>query len=170
MRWTTWLWARLLLTTDRLLGTQLVDWALARRQRQIERLVARLETINQGLEALAEELAFYQLGLCLIELKARSERDELDDWLRFAPRGGGGEPLLDSAIECLVKPRLATIDAEPVGSGNYVYRLHPDWAAIMAHLSSTIVAAELMSWLEEQKYNGMHNTQHQGEANATIHH
>jgi hypothetical protein len=162
------LWAWLLLATDRLLGTRLLEQALAQKQAQIEQLVTHLETVNQDLDALAQELAFYRLALCLIELKARGERDDVDDWLCFAPPGKGAtqsehsepaggepagigdEPVLDGAIECLVKPRLATIDVAPAESGGYIYRLHPDWAAIIAHLDGTAVASELMSWLEEQ--------------------
>ncbi len=150
MRWTTWVWARLLLMLDRLLGTRLVERELARRQAIIERLVARVEAINRDLEALAEELAFYRLAVCLAELKARGEREGWDDWLRFAPHSDGDELLLDSAIECLVKPRLAAIDVEPAGPGNYIYRLHPDWAAIIARVRGTALASELMAWLEEQ--------------------
>jgi hypothetical protein len=150
MRWTTWVWARLLLMLDRLLGTRLVERELARRQAAIERLVARVEAVNRDLEALAEELAFYRLAVCLAELKARSEREGWDDWLCFAPHSDGDELLLDSAIECLVKPRLAAIDAEPAGPGNYIYRLHLDWAAIIARVRGTALASELMAWLEEQ--------------------
>ena len=150
MRWTTWLWAHLLLMTDRLLGTRLVERELARRQAAIERLVAHLEAVNRELEVLAEELRFQRLVLCLLELEARSERESLDDWLCFAPLGEGDEPLLDSAIECLVKPRLAAVDVTPAGPGSYVYRLRPDWAAIIARLGGIAVAAELISWLEEQ--------------------
>jgi hypothetical protein len=157
--WKTRLRARLLLTIDRLLGTRLVERELARQQAKIEQLVAHIEAVNRDLDAVAGGLAFFRLALCLVELKARSERDDLDDWLRFVLQSDGAaleahkagdESLLDSAIECLVKPRLAAIDAEPAGPGNYVYRLHPDWAAIIAHLGGTAVAPELMSWLEEQ--------------------
>jgi hypothetical protein len=135
---------------DRLLGTHLVERELARRQLKIERLVARIEAVNRDLDVLAEDLVFYQLVLCLIELKARSERDDLDDWLRFASQDDADEPLLDSAIECLVKPRLASIDVEPSGLDNYIYCLHPDWAAIIARLNGTAVARELLAWLREQ--------------------
>ena len=150
MRWTIWLWSRLLLMTDRLVGTHLVEWELARRQRALEHLVADVDAINRDLDALAENLAFYRLALCLIELKARSERNDLHDWLRFAPQSEGEESLLDSAIECLVKPRLASIEDELAGPGHYIYRLDPDWAAIIAQLRRGSVASELMSWLEEQ--------------------
>jgi hypothetical protein len=148
--------AWLLLATDRLLGTRLLERALAQKQAQIERLLTDMETVNQDLDALAQELAFYRLALCLLELKARSERDDVDDWLRFVPQGEGeqvsigDEAVLDSAIECLVKPRLATIDVVPAGAGGYIYHLHPDWAAIIAHLDGTTIASEIMSWLEKQ--------------------
>jgi len=141
------------MVVDRLLGTHLVEWELYRRQRRIERLVADMEAVDQLLDALSEKQSLYQLVLCLVELKARSERNDLDDWLRFAPHNEGEEGVLDSAIECLVKPRLANLDAEPAGSGHYVYRLHPDWPTIIARLPHGSVVSELVSWLEEQSLN-----------------
>ena len=135
---------------DRLLGTHLVERELARRQFGIQRLVGQMEAINRDLDALAEELALYRLALCLVELKTRSERDDLADWLRFTLQSDNDEPLLDSAVECLVKPRLATIDVEPAAPGNYIYRLHPDWTAIIAQLNAAAVAPDLIDWLREQ--------------------
>jgi hypothetical protein len=41
--------------------------------------------------------------------------------LYFSPHTDGEESLLDSAIDCLVKPRLARIDVDPVGPREYVY-------------------------------------------------
>lgn len=148
MGWAFWLWARLLLTTDRFLGTRLLEWELARRQRRIERLTADMRAVNQDLDTLAEKLAFYRLALCLVELKARSEYDDPGDWLRFSPQGEGEDPVLDDAIECLVKPRLASIEARRVGPGCYIYHLQPDWVAIIARVRGEAVAPELMAWLE----------------------
>ncbi len=152
MGWMTWLRAHALLLIDRLFGTRLVERELARRQARIERLVGLMDQLNQDLGALAETVGDYQLMQCLLELEARSKRPDLDDWLRFAPQGGDDEALLDSAIECLVKPRLAAISDKAVGPGNYIYHLYPDWAAIIARLQDTSVASELMPWLEEQNH------------------
>jgi hypothetical protein len=132
------------------LGTHLVEWELARHQGKIERLVAQMDQLNKDLDALSEEVNLYRLAQCLAELKVRSGRKDLDDWLRFAPHEDGDEAFLDSAIECLVRPRLAAIDDEQNGSGHYIYRLYPDWAAIIARLEGAAVALELMSWLKEQ--------------------
>jgi hypothetical protein len=151
VRWTTRLWARLLWVLDRLLGTHLVEWELARHQGKIERLVARMDQLNKDLDALSTEVNLYRLVQCLAGLKVRSGRDDLDDWLRFAPQEeDGDEALLDSAIECLVRPRLAAIDDAQNESGHYVYRLYPDWAAIIVRLEGAAVALELMPWLKEQ--------------------
>jgi hypothetical protein len=109
-----------------------------------------MDAINRDLDALAEELALYRLALCLIDLKNRSDRDDLIDWLRFAPDNDNDEALLDSAIECLVITQLATIDAAPMDTGGYVYHLHPNWPAIIARLSDTAVAPELLAWLKSQ--------------------
>jgi hypothetical protein len=134
---------------DRLWGTHLVEWELVRRQRRVEQLAAGMDTFNQNLETLAEELTLNRLMLCLVNLRARSERDDLDDWLRFAPHRDGEDALLDSAIDCLVKPRLARVDADSVGPREYIYYLNPDWAAIADRLRN-MAAEELVSWVEEQ--------------------
>ncbi len=144
------LWGRLLWAIDIMFGTRLLERALARHQAKIERLLGQMGQLNQELDAMTTEVGLYQLAQCIVELRIRSGRDDLDDWLRFAPHLNGDEALLDSAIECLVKPQLAAIDEQPDGAGGYVYRLYPDWAAIMAHLGSVAVAAELTPWLEKQ--------------------
>jgi hypothetical protein len=109
-----------------------------------------MDAVNQHLELLNAKLSFHRLVFCLLELRARSERDDLEDWLRFAPHEEGEEAVLDRAIECLVKPRLASLDAEPAGSGHYVYRLYPDWPAIAARLRSGSTVSDLVSWLDER--------------------
>jgi hypothetical protein len=145
-----WFWTHLLLTADKMLGTHLTEWELARRQGKIHRLAADIDGVNRELDVMAEGLAFCQMVMCVIALKARSEREDLDDWLRFAPESDGDEALLDSAVECLVKVQLARIDTEPTGSGHYLYRLHPDWRAILTHLRDGSAAPELIIWLEFQ--------------------
>lgn len=139
-----------MLAVDRFFGTRLVERELARRERDIQQLVAQIDTVNRNLDALGEELVVYRLAMCLIELKTRSERDDLDDWLRFAPHCDGEEALLDSAIEYLVKHRLAAIDAQAEGPSRYVYRLYPDWAALADRLRDRPVAPELIAWLGKQ--------------------
>jgi hypothetical protein len=133
-----------------MLGTHFVEWELARRQRLIDRLVAEVDGINRDLDLVSEKLAVYQLVLCLIELKARSERSVVDDWQRFVHIQGREETVLDSAIENLVRPRLASIDAESDGLGGYVYRLHLDWAAIVERLREESVPEDLALWLNKQ--------------------
>ena len=141
---------QLLLLVDRVLGTELVQWELARRQRDVERLKGDIESINQELAALADELALYRLLFCLVALMARQQRMGPEAWRRFAPHRDGEEALLDSVIENLVKPRLATVDVEADGDQGYVYLLIPDWKAIRARLRDAPVAPELQAWLEEQ--------------------
>ncbi len=151
MRWTTWIRGHLLLLIDRLFGTHLLDRELARYQQRIDALVGRIGGVSQEIDALAEELTTYRLTLCLIELQIRSERADLDDWLCFAPRADGqleDEGLLDSVIDCLVKPRLATLDVQSVGERQYLYRVHPDWDAIRSRLKDTQPPNELLVWLD----------------------
>jgi hypothetical protein len=141
----------LLLTVDRVFGTHLIEWQLARRQQKIDRLMADIDVVDRQLDALAEGLELGRMVLCVIALKQRSERDDLEDWLRFAPESDGEEGLLDNAVESLVKVRLASIDAERTGSGQYVYRLHPDWSGILGRLRDETVASDLTAWLEKQQ-------------------
>jgi hypothetical protein len=150
MRWTTWLWVHLLLSADRLWGTRFVTWELERRQRRIERLTAVIAAVNQDLAERAQELAFYRLIVCLLELKSRSECGEMGDWLHFVPQSEPETSLFESVVDCLVKPRLAQVDTERLGPGCFAYRLHPDWPAIIAHLSARPVAPELTRWLADQ--------------------
>ncbi len=152
MRWTIRLWARLLWAIDLLFGTRLVERELARHQGKIERMLGQMSQLNQDLDALTTEVGLYRLAQCLVELRVRSRRDDLDDWLRFVPHLNGDEAQLDSTIKCLVNPRLAAIDEQPDGAGGYVCRLYPDWAAIIARLGSAAVASDLMPWLEEQVF------------------
>jgi len=151
MRWTTWIRGHFLLIIDRLFGTHLLDRELARYQVRIDALVERIGGVSQEIDALVEDLAIYRLTLCLIELQLRSERADLDDWLCFVPQADGwleDEGLLDSVIDCLVKPRLATVDTELVSEGRYVYRIHPDWRAIVARLEGSHPPKELLIWLD----------------------
>jgi hypothetical protein len=152
VRWTSWLWTRLLLLVDVLLGSHLVEWELSRRQHKIERLLAAMDDVNQELDDLKETLALSQLVVCLIELKARSERaDGLNqDWLLFAPHEDDAEDLLDVAIEYLVKPGLAKVETTPAGPRQYVYRLDPDWGAVLECVRDRPGITDLMGWLEEQ--------------------
>jgi hypothetical protein len=131
-------------------GTRLVERELARHQQQIARMMDEVSQLNQELDQMNVKVDRYKLGQCLLELRMRSMRDDLDDWLRF--ERGDDDELLDSAIECLVKPRLAAIDEQPDGAGGYVCRLYPDWAAIITHLRSVATEAELTSWLQTQSW------------------
>lgn len=150
MRWTMWLYTRFMLVADQLLGTRLIEWELARRQRLIDQLVIEMQDVNRELAVLSADLELCQLAMCLVDLRARSERNDLENWLRFAPHSDGEEALLNKVIECLVKSRLASVDVEPVGLDIYVYHLNPDWPAIVERLREISLGVSLMSWLEEQ--------------------
>ena len=150
MRRKYWIWSRFLVIVDYLFGSRLLEWELARRQRRIERLTEDVEAVDRELEAVARELDLSRKTLCLILLKSRSERTDLEDWLFFDPAVGEDEALLDSAIEWLVKPELAAIEALCSAPGNYVYRLVPDWHAIDEHFPRRTLPPELSGWLEKQ--------------------
>jgi hypothetical protein len=144
-----WIWSRLLLALDKLFGTRLLEWELGRRQQKIDHLMTEMEHIHQSLDELHAELEVSRLALCVLDLKARRERNDHPDWLRFAPHCNGDESLLDDAIDCLVKTRLARVDIEPAGSGHFVYQLDPDWPAIANQLASKADNLDLMPWLEQ---------------------
>jgi hypothetical protein len=161
VRWTSWLWTRLLLLVDALLGSHLVEWELSRRQLRIEQLLAAMDDVNQELDGLRETLAVSQLVVCLIELKARSERVSglNQDWLVFAPHKDDAEDLLDIAIEYLVRPGLAKVETTPVSPRQYVYRLDPDWGAVVERVRDRPGITDLMGWLEKQAQ--FQRTQHE---------
>jgi hypothetical protein len=154
MRRRTWVWSRFLVLADALFGSHLLEWELARRQRRIERLTNELLDVDRDLEAAARALDFYQITFCLILLKTRSERAGAGDWLSFDTRLEGDEDVLNSVIECLVKTHLARLDVLSSESGHQVYRLVPDWSAIMAHFDQRILARELQTWLRQQLPSG----------------
>jgi hypothetical protein len=146
----TWIWSRFLMIVDYLFGSRLLEWELARRKRSIERLVEDIESVNRELEVAAYELEFYRTTLCLILLKSRSERADVEDWLYFDPSADEDEALLDSAIECLVRQELAGIDTFSSETGHYTYRLVPDWRAIVERFGYRTLPKELLTWLEQQ--------------------
>ena len=150
MRRKTWFWSRFLLTVDYLFGSRLLEWELGRRKRNIERLVEDVESVDRELEVAARELEFHRTTLCLILLKSRSERADVEDWLYFDPSADEDEALLDSAIECLVKQELAGIDTFSSRTGHYAYRLVPDWHAIVERFGCRTLPKELLTWLEQQ--------------------
>jgi len=152
MHWKTWLKFQLMLATDRLFSTDLVERELVRRQIRIAQLDAQLAQINQQLATLSQNSRLYQTALYLTLLQARSESHAIDDWLCFTPESDSEEQLLEGLIDCLVKPRLAAIDVTPLESqpGDYVYRLHPDWEAIRVYLGASVLTTELETWLLEE--------------------
>jgi len=149
--WTR-LWFVVLVITDRLLGTHLVERRMARLRRWIEEYEAHAAVIQQQQKELKRLLHVTQVGLCVLYLyQRRLFRPET--WLRFAPaEGADEEEALDMLIEQLVKHDLAAVQVKTVGERAYVYFLRPDWPAIKEllgarkeHLDPTLVP-----WLEER--------------------
>ncbi|HEY67769.1 MAG TPA: hypothetical protein G4N97_05800 [Thermoflexia bacterium] len=145
------LWFAVLVIADRLLGTHLVEWELARLQRRIEAYKAQASAIRQQMEELNRLLQVAQVELCVLYLRQRRILQP-DTWLRFAPAESADEERdLDMLIDRLVKRGLAAVRTEPVGEQTYVYHLCPDWAAIVGLLSTweKYLDPLTVSWLEE---------------------
>ncbi len=133
--WTR-LWFAVLIVTDRLLGTHLVERELARLQRRVETFEAQASAIRQQMEELNRLLHVVQVELCVLYLRQRHLLRP-ETWLRFAPAESADEERgLDLLIGRLVKHGLSTIRTEAVGEQTYVYHLCPDWPAIADLLSA----------------------------------
>ena len=152
--WTRF-WFAILVTVDRLLGTHLVEWEMARQQRRVEVYEAQASAIRRQVECLDRLLQVTQVELCVLYLRQRRIlRPEA--WLRFAPAENVDEERgLDLLIGRLVKHGLATVRTETVGEQTYVYHLHPDWAAIEDLLTAwkEDLDPATASWLDERRSN-----------------
>ena len=149
----THLWFACLVLTDRLLGTHLVEWELARLQRRVEAYEAHASAIRRQMEELDRLLHVTQVELCVLYLRQRRVlRPEI--WLCFVPAERAGEERdLDMLIDRLVKHGLATVRTETVGEQTYVYHLRPDWAAIVDLLSAWRKYLDPLttSWLDKMR-------------------
>lgn len=149
--WTR-LWFVVLVVTDRLLGTHLVERKMARLRRWIEEYEAHVVVIQQQQKELERLLHITQVGLCVLYLYQRRLLQP-ETWLRFAPvESADEEEGLDMLIEQLVKHNLAAVQVEAVGEQTYVYFLRPDWSAIKDLLGDRKEQLDptMVSWLEEE--------------------
>ena len=112
---------------------------------QLDQDLVELQRERDTLQAQAEALALY---IAAVHLGARYL---VQEELRFDPSDAQDKEILDSAINLLVKPRLATVDPHEVEPGRYVYYLEMDWTAIRARLSTAIgqEGTEDPGWLRE---------------------
>ncbi len=120
-----------LILVDHLLGTDLVEKELSRREAKVARYRARMTELEKQLTRLEGLLGAINLRLCLLYLRERSLLSP-ERWLSFDPNDPEEDKGLELLIEHLVKPRLATIKMDTVEKGHYLYHLQPDWAAIRA--------------------------------------
>ncbi len=149
------LWFTALVIIDRLLGTHLVEWQLARLQHRLKVFGAQASVIRQQMENLNHLLHIAQVELCVFYLRQRHLLRP-DTWLCFVPAESAGEERdLDLLINRLAKHGLATVHTEAVGEQTYVYHLHPDWAAIEDLLTAwkEDLDPATASWLDERRSN-----------------
>ena len=138
-----------LILVDHLLGTDLMQKELSRREAKVARYRARITELEKELAKLEDMMGTINLRLCLLYLRERSlllpER-----WLSFDPNDPGEEKGLDLLIEHLVKPRLATVEMDQVEEGHYVYHLRPDWVAIRAFAEQQAdLDPDIKGWLSD---------------------
>ncbi len=156
------LWFAVLIVADRLLGTRLVEWELARLQRRIAVYEFQVTAIRRRMEELTRLLQVAQVELCVLYLRQR-HIFRPETWLCFAPAESvDDEKALNLLISRLVKHGLAAVCTETVGERAYVYHLRPNWAAIVDLLSAWSEHLDPLtaSWLEEMR----------GNENGKIHH
>ncbi len=112
---------------------------------QLDRDLARLEKERDWLQSQVEALAIHVAAIYL------AERRLAQDELRFDPAIPRDEEILDASIDLLVKQRLATIEAQEIEPGHFVYHLGPDWVAIHNRLGTAAAQAEpeIAEWFRE---------------------
>lgn len=139
-----------LILVDHLLGTNLAEKELSRREAKVARYRARMTELEKQLTRLEGLLRALNLRLCLLYLRERSLLSP-ERWLSFDPSDPEEDKGLDLIIEHLVKPRLATVEMDEVEEGHYVYHLQPDWAAIRLLLAEqqTDLEPDMKGWLSE---------------------
>jgi hypothetical protein len=142
---------------DRLFGTSWVQQELDGRRERLATYQARMGDIEQEIDLLGERLEGLHLQLCLLYLRHRHMAD-VEDWLRFES-GNSDESGLDLLIEHLVKPRLAAIEMQETAPGHHVYRLRPDWEAIVAAMGDGLetLEPETLAWLRQWTANQSHS-------------
>ncbi len=135
--------ARGLVRVDRLFnvrwGEQLLERASEGWQDQMAALDQALVQLGRERDQLEEQIEALSIHLAAVYLGGRQvARGEL----RFDPTDSRDEELLDASIDLLVKKRLAAIEPQEIGSGQYVYLLEPDWNAIRQVLARAATQAE----------------------------
>lgn len=129
-------------------GERVLSKMAARWQLQLARLDQALEDLakeRRNTDIQAHALSMYAAALYLG--RRRLARGEL----LFDPSDPRDEEVLDASIELLVKERLADIETQEIGDGQYTYRLEPDWLAIRACLAAALDQADPESddWLRD---------------------
>jgi hypothetical protein len=129
-------------------GERLLDRASDDWQAQLAELDQALVQLGLERDQLQEQIEALSIHLAAVYLGGRQlTRGELC----FDPADPRDEELLDATIDLLVKQRLAAIDAQEIGSGQYIYHLEPDWTAIRDVLARAATRAEPESaeWYHE---------------------
>lgn len=129
-------------------GERILSKMAARWQLQLAQLDQALEDLEQerhNADLQAQALSMYAAALYL------GRRRLAQGELLFDPSDARDEEVLDASIELLVKERLADIETQEIGDGQYTYRLEPDWLAIRAYLAAALETAgpESDDWLRE---------------------
>jgi hypothetical protein len=138
----------ILILLDHLLGTNLVQKELSRREAKVARYRARMTELEKQLTKLENMLGAINLRLCLLYLRERNLLSP-ERWLSFDSNDPEEDKSLELLVEHLVKPRLAAIEMDEIEEGRYLYHLQPDWAAIHAFLVEQQADLEpgLREWL-----------------------
>jgi hypothetical protein len=120
-------------------GERLLDRASEGWQEQLAALDHALVHLSQERERLEDQIGALSIHVAAVYLGGRQvARGELC----FDPADTRDEELLDASIDLLVSQRLAAIEPQEVGSGQYVYLLEPDWNAIRQVLARAVAQAE----------------------------
>jgi hypothetical protein len=125
--------------SDRLLGTHLSERLVARYDARITSLRQELETIEAARARLDDNVEALVLSTCAVLLMGLGRSP--DGGILFEP-GVEREGLLQTSINMMVKPGLATIREHARPDGQFAYEVFPRWVEICDRLSNLVERIE----------------------------
>lgn len=138
----------ILIVLDHLLGSDLTEKELARREARVAQHEARLQALEEKLAQMEERLSRAKLvaeaedlWLCFAYARQRMARDPRGE-LRLDASDPMEDKAADFLIEHMVKPGFATVRVEEGPEGQHIYYIKPAWGKIYDHLEGIGIHVE----------------------------
>ncbi|HID86851.1 MAG TPA: hypothetical protein EYP55_05660 [Anaerolineae bacterium] len=133
---------------DWLLGGDLTERELSRREARVAQQEARLRVLEERLAEMEERLSRAKmvveaedLWLCFAYARQRLARDPRGE-LRLDSSDPMEDKAADFLIEHMVKPGFATVRMEEGPEGRHIYYIKPAWQKIYDHLEGIGIHVE----------------------------